>query len=341
MASSENCIPYFLTLFAFFNIEIASGSAKTCPETYCPSNALTVKFPFRLPEYQRDACCGYPGFDLSCNNRNETIVSLPSGDFAVRSIIYERQKLWIDDPETYCLPKRLLKKNFSVSGTNFMVENLTLFTFLNCSPDIVETTRESLMKITCLSTDTFTVVTVPMELFNWALPSWCRVISTALFPATEWWLDNWGINMNTYIELTWKEPSCGICELGDRDCGFKSDIGLQVDCHNIQNHGLSRSVQYGILTTAGVLGILCLTVLRHTSGRRGNREASTFTSTSTTTTADSSATRQSVSGTGRAGLEGPIIESYPKTQVGRVDDYLKMVKPHALSVPLNTNQKTR
>ncbi|KAF3448702.1 hypothetical protein FNV43_RR09415 [Rhamnella rubrinervis] len=326
LSDSSSVVVFLLVYFVFVYVikrppsppsssspEIArSSSAKTCPETYCPSNALTVKFPFRLPEYQRDPRCGYPGFHLSCNNRNETIVSLPSGDFAVRSILYERQKLWIDDPETYCLPKRLMEKNFSVSGTNFMVENLTPFAFLNCSSDVVETTRDRLMKITCLSTDKFTVVAVPTELFNWPPPSRCRVLSTALFPETEWWLENWGIYMNTYIELTWKEPSCGICELGGGDCGFKSDIGLKTGCHNIQNHGLSRSVEYAILTTSGVLGLLCFMVLRYTSGRRGNREAST----STTTTADSSATRQSVSGTGRAGLEGPIIESYPKTQVG-------------------------
>lgn len=236
MGFSENYKPYFLLLFAFFNIEIGrSNGGKPCPETYCPSSAMTVKFPFRLPQYQDNLRCGYPGFELTCNNRSEAIVSLPSGEFAVRSILYERQKLWIGDSETYCLPKRLLEKNFSVSGTNFVVENLRPFTFFNCSS--VETTREKFMAITCLSTDNFTVAAVPTKLFNSPPPSRCRVISTALFPVAGWWLGHWGIPTNDYIELTWKEPSCENCELLGGDCGFKSDIDLQIGCHNIQNHG--------------------------------------------------------------------------------------------------------
>ncbi|XP_015896428.2 RING-H2 finger protein ATL20 [Ziziphus jujuba] len=307
MVFSENyiiIIPHFL-LFFFLAFISRSRSAEICPETTCPSSGIPVKFPFRLSHYGA-VRCGYPGFELSCNHRSDPIVSLPSGDFAVRSIYYERQTFWIDDPETFCLPKRLLQRNFSVSGTSFKVGNLVHFTFLNCSSDAATTTRAKLMPISCMSGNNFTVAAIPAEIFT-VPPPMCSVISTVLFPVEEWWLDDWGIYLNANIELSWDEPRCGVCEQRGGDCGFKRESGLQIECFNLGNHSLPTISQYAILTTAAILGILCFIRLRYirrigaSGGQNNNDLASALSDTN----------QHSITG-----LEDPIIESYPKTLVG-------------------------
>jgi len=84
----------------------------------CKKHGPAIKFPFRLdkqPEY-----CGYPGFVLSCNQRNETLLQLPNSvtlnikeiDYASRLIIAG----FAADPDN-CLPRQL--RNFSLSQSPF------------------------------------------------------------------------------------------------------------------------------------------------------------------------------------------------------------------------------
>ncbi|PON69024.1 Wall-associated receptor kinase, galacturonan-binding domain containing protein [Trema orientale] len=130
--------PYCIIIIIIFTTDQNTTAKASCAPKTCSPTGLTVRFPFRLSDdrdlIQRSrARCGYPGFELSCrNNYGDAILSLPSGDFAVKTIIYEAQTLTIDDPGQ-CLPKRFLESNFSVSGTPFRARNLGSFTFLNCS----------------------------------------------------------------------------------------------------------------------------------------------------------------------------------------------------------------
>ena len=84
---------HFLLLPPPFN----SISAKKCKTTYCDDfiRSPWVEFPFQLNTTSRQAKrCSYPGFNLSCNSRNQTILTLPySGDFVVYYIDYFLQSL--------------------------------------------------------------------------------------------------------------------------------------------------------------------------------------------------------------------------------------------------------
>ena len=99
-----------------------SISAKKCKTTYCDDfiRSPLVEFPFQLHTTSRQAKrCGYPGFNLSCNSRNQTILTLPySGDFVVYYIDYFLQSLLIEDPDG-CLPRRFLNQSFTLSGSPF------------------------------------------------------------------------------------------------------------------------------------------------------------------------------------------------------------------------------
>ncbi|KAJ6972497.1 hypothetical protein NC653_032936 [Populus alba x Populus x berolinensis] len=86
--------------------------AADCSISACSIDDVPVRFPFRL-EGNQPRNCGYPGFDLSCNNPRTTVLKLPhSGDFLVRDIDYCTQQIQLYDSDN-CLPKRLLQLNLS------------------------------------------------------------------------------------------------------------------------------------------------------------------------------------------------------------------------------------
>lgn len=94
------------------------------------------------------------GFNLSCNSRNQTILSLPYyGDFVVYFIDYFLQSLLIKDPDG-CLPRRFLNQSFTLLGSPFHFEFYNNYTFYNCSE---ETIYKRARRVSCLSGDNFTV----------------------------------------------------------------------------------------------------------------------------------------------------------------------------------------
>ncbi|KAG2721347.1 hypothetical protein I3760_02G078100 [Carya illinoinensis] len=110
---------FSIFFFGFFFLPQIASSPTNCKPSSCNGTQnLPVKFPFRLNGSQAEACCYDPRFDLSCNNQNQTILTLPSsGDFVVIEISYREQWLQIGDPEQ-CIFKLLLH-NFSLSGSPF------------------------------------------------------------------------------------------------------------------------------------------------------------------------------------------------------------------------------
>ncbi|KAL5541291.1 hypothetical protein UlMin_042513 [Ulmus minor] len=303
-----------VSVFFFFSFLPTKTTAKSCPTTYCSSSkiSLPVRFPFQLTSQNPDPRCGYPGFNLSCQNGNLTI-SLPSGDFVVRLINYEYQILMVEDPQS-CFPKRFLSGNFTVRGTPFRVGSLQRFTFLNCS-SAENSTGDEMVSIPCLSDSNFTVKAVPTGILTSPPPS-CLVISEVSVPvwtSSQRWLDNWQWYRDAYIVFEWDEPSCYDCEQRGGDCGFKSDTGLELGCFNAPKKGI---VHY-LLYAAGGIGILIIIGIqlyvrfsycpsRNQQSRAANREASSGGIT----------INQNPGSIVSRGLDDTIIGSYPKTLIG-------------------------
>lgn len=178
MAASKFCLAVvFLLAFFFPN---GAESQFLCRSTYCGGGSSPpVRFPFRLKNSQ-DPRCGYqPDFDLSCNNRNKTILNLPiAGDLAVERIDYRLQTLWINDPDQ-CFPRRLLAESFNLQDSPFMSfyrsEN---FTVLNCSYNVETLPFDRVRKIKCMSGENYSVITVPdrdYAMVSAFLPAPCNV----------------------------------------------------------------------------------------------------------------------------------------------------------------------
>lgn len=292
---------FFTTSFFLLFLALIEGRAEVCRKTSCRIGFKPeIRFPFRLSDSQ-PARCGYKGFDLSCNEHNQTIVNLPfSGEFTVTKIDYEEQLISVDDPNG-CLPKRIL--NFSLSNTPFRAIYDVQYMFINCSSD---NTSPVVRKIVCLSNENHTVYVTPPG----PIAASCHKIATVPIPT--WCLD---CEYNVGVELAWDVPTCRTCESRGGSCGFKSDTGVETACYGVSRrsaNGLPRSAKYGIILGAGIPGVLCLIGLAsfvcgrvRAYGRRRNPNLDF-----------SSAMPIQAATTIEMGLDRPTIESYPKTVLG-------------------------
>ena len=200
----------FFSTFFFFMFFLPNTSAQICEASYCDgmiNSLISVEFPFQLINTPRPKRCGYPGFNLSCNNGNQTILTLPySGDFVVEDINYMDQSIEIRDPDE-CFPGRFLRQNFTLSGSPYQLYPNN-HTFYNCS----NMTSYGIPRVSCLSDDNFTVLATVFS-DEW-LRLHCQVI----------------LNAPISVKLSWSQPSCEDCEWRGKECALKSDTSLEVGC---------------------------------------------------------------------------------------------------------------
>lgn len=173
MAAVEVII--FSSSFFLLSLALTEGATDVCKSSYC-QYPLGIRFPFRLKDSQPQHC-GYEGFDLSCNEHNQTVINFPfSGYFIVESINYGDQTISVSDPDSY-LPKRILKLN--ISNTPFRATYTRNYMFISCSSS---TELPWSIEVPCLSGKNYTVyVTMPglsrppcHEIATVSVPVWCR-----------------------------------------------------------------------------------------------------------------------------------------------------------------------
>ncbi|KAH9719165.1 RING-type domain-containing protein [Citrus sinensis] len=327
MASSEAEAQVFLFSICIVLSFIHGGgsTAITCP-IKCRINGPEVQFPFRL--INQPERCGYPGYDLSCNNMTRTVIQLPnSGEFIVLSIDYLSQTLILNESEpNSCLPGLFLDKSFSLAGSPFDEQEYpSEFTFLNyLSDDQILTTISGLLRIVDL-----VVVAVPTYyLYNMSTKlSSCSEIKTVSVPVM-WPV---GSNLTEGVTLKWNVPDCTSCEEGGGFCGFKKGASrdMPTGCANLPaSSGLPRVARYGIVIGVGIPGLLCIIGLGcYLCGRfracyqHRNSDAELGTSI----------TPQLQPAFVPTGLDKPTIESYPKTILG---DSGRLPKPNDSTCPI-------
>ncbi|PNT03960.2 hypothetical protein POPTR_014G098200v4 [Populus trichocarpa] len=237
---------FLIKLLRFMN------AAADCSISACGIDDVPVRFPFRLQGNQ-PRNCGYPGFDLSCNNRRTTVLKLPhSGDFLVRDIDYRTQQIQLYDKDN-CLPKRLLQLN--LSGSPFAAVFHQNYTFLSCPTQFV---MSRFPIIDCLSNSTISVLATSSTFLVTLLSSLCDVISTLLIPAS--WpvqhYEGFSSKLSEDLLLTWFSPDCHQCETHGGTCGFHGNASQEILCSNNSHRGNSRQV--GILfVSIGIPVLVC------------------------------------------------------------------------------------
>ncbi|KAK6240122.1 hypothetical protein QUC31_005591 [Theobroma cacao] len=260
----RSVIAFHLIIFLLY---LCHGEAeKSCPDVACREGGPSVRFPFWLKDRQPESC-GYPGFELSCSERNETLIEFPySGQFFVAGIDYESQNIYIGDPQG-CMRRRL--KNLTVTGSPFTIFRPDYYTLLDCSPGIERSDSETVL-IDCLSSSNHLVSAAPastvtsldllfschfianvtlsrMDCYDQCLLE--RTSNFNYFDRT--WLHNFtipaeicrlkGPNFNcfdliglyNFTKLSWEIPGCGLdCRERGGECRLKGNNSLQVECFN-------------------------------------------------------------------------------------------------------------
>ncbi|KAF5743463.1 putative RING/U-box superfamily protein [Tripterygium wilfordii] len=318
-------LAFFLLFFFFFFISlgsISSSTETTCYDTACSRTEPVIRFPFRLQNLQPNRC-GYPGFNLSCDLTNQTLLDLPnSGNFTIQAIDYSTQEIWINDPNS-CLPRRIL--SLDLSGTPFTGANYQNFSFFNCTSG--NYTRYRLNPIACLSGNTFTVFATSSMRVIGRLTTLCDFVSAVRVPV-EWPGNEQTLSsdLGEDLLLTWHQPGCKMCESRGGRCGFHSNTSYQhIVCSNLPKHELPRAARYAIVVGGGIPALICVVgllsiiaskIMRWVRGHQPSPELSSAVAPQPTII---------------AGLDGPTIESYPKIVLG---ESRRLPKPDDNTCPI-------
>ncbi|KAJ9679766.1 hypothetical protein PVL29_021623 [Vitis rotundifolia] len=120
----------FLFLFVTLFVEMRGGRDECMTSNRCGDQGPLIQFPFRLKDQPRH--CGYPGFELSCTDNNQTMLELPvSVKLLVKNITYKSREIIVQDQDN-CLARQLRNLNLAASPFQFNFED---FTFFHCSSD--------------------------------------------------------------------------------------------------------------------------------------------------------------------------------------------------------------
>ncbi|XP_010671483.2 putative RING-H2 finger protein ATL21B [Beta vulgaris subsp. vulgaris] len=307
----------------------SSDMADYCVPQVCNYNepfSRNVQFPFLINNDSMPSFCGYPGFDLLCNEDDKLLIDLPDlGAFTVKDIDYVNQELWLNDPDD-CLPRKLI----SLNGTSFVGKSSFLpnfeqdYWFYNCSNDYFNSSNHvNIRVIECLSGTNYGVFAIPLE--RSVNSSLCRKIGPIKVPIGPY-EEDFSSSLRGDIRLTWYQPlECGECYERHGRCKFKSNSNLEVECFNVPRQGFSRNALVAIaFALAAPLGLVTFCIVyfavkaiiyrqRHLRG----------------VTPDLTATSQPQ--TVVRGLDRAVIEAYPEVVLG---ESRRLPKPDDMNCPI-------
>ncbi|GKV31326.1 hypothetical protein SLEP1_g40024 [Rubroshorea leprosula] len=226
----ESFFRAILSLFCFVLIVrvIELHAAKDeCQPKKCNHHA--IRFPFRLKE-QPDHC-GYSGFELSCNEENQTVLELPRNvKLFVKRINYKAQWIKLHDPVD-CLPRQLPNLNLSASPFQDYRDKINgppqKYTIFNCSGQKLKTLYEySSYEIHCLSVPGFVVIAFPSNsrhAFN-LLNCTRTLMNISVIAVSEDML-----YYQSDVQLSWSKPNCRKCEVEGKKCRLKINNSITAD----------------------------------------------------------------------------------------------------------------
>ncbi|KAK4422796.1 Rust resistance kinase Lr10 [Sesamum alatum] len=190
--------------------------------TRCRKGGPLIQSPFRL-KYQHPEYCGYPGFDVYCDEKNETVLVLPiSVNVTVKKIDYASQIVYLYYPGK-CLPQKLPYLNLSVSPFHFMDAYIYDYNLFNCSGPRVDLYDFILIRCFDDSNHYFYAIPYALNIDPYDVTSCPSVHKISSVP--------YGILDKSDLHLAWSEPACGLCECRGQRCNLKNYTrGDQIQC---------------------------------------------------------------------------------------------------------------
>ncbi|XP_068344342.1 rust resistance kinase Lr10-like [Pyrus communis] len=245
-------ISFFILLFTVGLMINLGACQNKCTESRCGDDGPPIRFPFRLREKQ-PSHCGYPGFDLSCDRSNNTVLELPvSVKFFVISINYKSQVIQVSDPD-HCAPRHLPKLNLSSSAFIFQRPDLYDYTLFSCSPAKRDLYYDS---IPCLSGTSHHIYPIPSHSFVDSLPlTSCTKLYNFPFSVPYDIFEP-----NYFLRLEWSKPTCNRCERRGKGCRLKANnrTNSETECFNVsKQNGTAKK----LVVTGAVLGSFSLVLI--------------------------------------------------------------------------------
>ncbi|GFQ08463.1 putative RING-H2 finger protein atl21a [Phtheirospermum japonicum] len=215
----------FIFLSLLFPVLVLEAGRGDCQPITCRKHGPIIQFPFRH-KYLHPEYCGYPGFDVYCNENKNTVLALPfSVDFIVKKINYVSQEVHLYDPGK-CLLKKLPHLNLSASPFDYPEYYLSDYNLFNCTAS----TRDLDNLITCLSdsSNKFYAIDSATSMDSLSSISCTKIHELSSVPRN--------IVHRNDLHLNWLEPACGGCEAQGKKCSFKNyTTGHQIQCINKPN----------------------------------------------------------------------------------------------------------
>lgn len=239
MKTSAALLCSAFTVFFLVAKTPCSSSSDVCIPSSCDDVlGPEIKFPFKITGRQPERC-GYPGFNVSCDDQGKTIITLPStpGSFVVNNIDYASQTIHISDPEN-CLPERIL--NLSLAASPFRARDDVRYTIMSLPPKF---TVKYAFLFPCHGNISKSVTAVPYSVLLPALAVFIVAENVSIPMSVN--MDDpvfWGF-VNR-LELSWDMPECRDCGSRDKLCGFSTDKGSEITCSDPPHYSKGNSIPH-------------------------------------------------------------------------------------------------
>ncbi|GLU24397.1 hypothetical protein SLE2022_403350 [Rubroshorea leprosula] len=263
MESFFRMIPFLFCFVLIVRVTELHATRDECQPTKC--NHHTIRFPFRLKGQQQPENCSYPGFELSCIDKNQTVLELSRNvKFLVKRIDYRAQWIQLYDPQG-CLARQL-PNNLSAFPFLDYGGPPHKYTIFNCSGEGQMAEIDEYRAIPCLSIQGFQVL---------ALPSYYREVVSLLnctrtllnISATQTFEDML-YDGTSDVHLGWDKPDCRGCEVEGRKCRLKKNNSItedETECYGKSKKQRDRPKQLmatGIILGSCLLGIILFALYR-------------------------------------------------------------------------------
>lgn len=232
----------FLSLLLLSSPGVGFSHGDSCKPLPCTKDGPEIRFPFTRKDLHPPPHCGYPGFELSCRDRN-TLIHIPSlnGDHVVHSIDYREETMTlIADPNPNpkdCSIWHLLYKGLNLSASPFVFDSLNNFTFINCSTALDSGELSyNVRRISCLGDLEHDVFFLDATRGVGTIPVSCQPLTTVPMPLSEAYIEG---NHCFVINLKWDVPRCKACRGRGMECGFKNESSTDITCFDHRGEGIS------------------------------------------------------------------------------------------------------
>ena len=215
-----------LSLSCFLFVRIFA-QVDECQVSRCSDQGPEIQFPFMLrhrqPEY-----CGYPGFELYCTEKNQTMLHLSNSvKLLVKKINYKSQEVQVHDPDD-CRVTQFLKLNLSASPFKIQEKHQEDYSLLKCSSTTEDSKSYSLYPVLCFTIPGYTVYAAPSMYSIYFLdqPSCYKICNVSLpysLPEKE-----------NVFPLNWDKPICRSCEAKGWKCRLKKSNSTEPETYCVK-----------------------------------------------------------------------------------------------------------